>query len=69
MITIHVLEDDKKIASHLQTILEAEGFIVNIFSSIDELINSKESTDLLILDRLIGNKDTKDFFSIIHQKI
>ncbi|HAZ14268.1 MAG: hypothetical protein A2X86_18760 [Bdellovibrionales bacterium GWA2_49_15] len=71
MKNILILEDDDKLRAHLHKALVSEGYLVTQIASISELsylINNGQGFDLLILDRLIGQEDSKKFIPNLKQK-
>lgn len=60
---IVLAEDDEKVASFLKENLQRDGYTINHLSSMDELEDFLEkkdfNPDLFVLDRLLGNLDTK----------
>lgn len=66
---ILIAEDDEKVALFLKDNLSREGHSINILTTIDELEDFLESPlfspDLFILDRLLGNSDTKSLVKSI----
>ena len=66
---ILIAEDDEKVASFLKENLARDGYTIDILTSMDELEEFLEkrsfSPDLFILDRLLGNSDTKKLVKFI----
>lgn len=57
-----VVEDDRRLASHVCRLAEEEGFLAYHLSTIIELehfLDIRQSFDIVVLDRLVGGLDTK----------
>jgi DNA-binding response OmpR family regulator len=66
-----LIEDDFKVADHLATSLKEQGFLVtniSTASALTECLKDSVQADFIILDRLLGNIDTKSFFHRIKSK-
>lgn len=71
MARILILEDDEKLRSHLANALGRDGFSVHQAASITDLndqVHSTSNYDVLILDRLIGNQDSRDSLPAIQRR-
>ncbi len=74
---IALLEDDQKISQHLKRILEAQGWSVQTFLKISDLLDIlfiQSDFDVLILDRLLSDGDSVDHLkkikvNCVHAKI
>lgn len=66
---ILIAEDDEKVASFLKENLSRDGYKIDLLTSMDELEHFLEdhsfNPDLFILDRLLGNSDTKKLVKFI----
>lgn len=66
---ILIAEDDEKVASFLKENLVRDGYTIDTVTSMDELEEFLEKhnyiPDLFILDRLLGNSDTKKLVKYI----
>lgn len=59
-----LIEDDLRLGEHLQSTLRGEGLAIQWVSTvrgIEETLQNEERFDVIILDRLIGEVDTKDW--------
>lgn len=68
MHSVLIIEDDTNISDHLKLLLTKESCHVTQFTQPSELlefINKKSSYDCIILDRLIGTLDTKNYLKQI----
>ncbi len=69
---ILIVEDDEKVRSFLKENLGRENYALSAISSFPELLdfieNSHLAPALFIMDRLLGNDDTKNVLSKIKQK-
>lgn len=68
MSKILLIEDDPSIGEHLQSFLKKQGLEVHweqTVNGIHESLESKKRYDLVILDRLVENIDTKDLLGLM----
>jgi DNA-binding response OmpR family regulator len=69
---ILVIEDDERVGSFLKDNLMRENYSVDLitnYAHLTDFIDSRKYVpDLFIMDRLLGNQDTKDQIKILKQK-
>lgn len=68
---IALLEDDKKIATHLNAIMSAQGWSVQHFEKISDLILSlkiQTDFDIIVMDRLLSDGDSAQELQNIKKK-
>lgn len=68
---IFILEDDQKISQHLKSTLSLQGWSVQVFEKINELLLSLETQndiDFLLLDRLVPDGDSVHYLKTIKYK-
>ncbi|MBX2995814.1 MAG: response regulator transcription factor [Bdellovibrionaceae bacterium] len=66
-----LIEDDAKLIEHLNESLKDHGFLVQTVSDAEglrELLRSMSQIDVILMDRLLGHVDTKQFLPQIRQK-
>lgn len=66
-----LIEDDHKLSEYLSAGLRNHGFHVSHFatkSDLEDLLRFPKATDIFVLDRLIGTKDTRDYLREIKSK-
>jgi DNA-binding response OmpR family regulator len=72
MMKILVVEDDEKVAGFIKENLAREGYGLQLISNMNDLLTFIEERPfhpkLIILDRLLGNKDTKDHLKKIRTR-
>ncbi len=65
---IFLIEDDPKVQSFIHENLSSEGYAVTAFERIPAFDQGGEEPALIVLDRLIGNQDTKDHLLAIKRR-
>jgi len=65
---ILIVEDDLKVQSFIKESLQHDGYSVTACSNLDDVYELQFVPDLIILDRLLGNLDTKSSLLKIKKK-
>lgn len=68
---IFILEDDSKISQHLKSTLSSQGWSVQVFEKISELLLGLElqkDIDIILLDRLVPDGDSVQYLKTIKFK-
>lgn len=66
-----LIEDDQRLSEHISKNLITHNFSVTTVCSVDELeqiLFSEKTYDILVMDRLLGNHDSKDYLLKIRKK-
>jgi len=66
-----LVEDDKRLAEHIGTLLQKEGVILTHVADVTELemvLSNSKTFQVIVLDRLLGRIDTKDRITEIKKK-
>lgn len=70
-VKVLLIEDDKKLTEHLDQNLRQQGFFVTAVTNENELsetLNSNLLVELVLMDRLIGAVDSKNYLAEIKKK-